>query len=454
MKADKKAERIKKALFGRDLRAVKNITRSMHPSEIASLLDSSIQERKHLLLEALDAETASEVYFQLNPEQRLSILKDMNEDFIIAMAEEMESDDAADFLGELPRDLADTVLRKMDPEEREDLAPLLEYPEDSAGGIMQTEVLSARHNATSSETVELIRKFDEDADVEDLHMVYVTNEHGQLVGRVFPLKLSTAAQDSPLWTIMDPVEVTLSPSMDQEEVANIFSRYDEVSLPVVDDSGVLLGRITADDILDVISEEAVEDIYKLGGISSGGLLHPVHTSTYDNVRLRAPWILLALAGELLVALIIMQKFQTTLENFIILAALLPLVMATGGNVGVQTNTITVRILSTGDFVMNQIKNLLFAELKAGLVLGVISGILGSVIGILLDSASTDFLRLFLVIFAGIVGATLTTSFLGVAGPVLLNKLKMDPAVSSGPFLVTFNDIFGTAFYLFLGAALL
>ncbi len=454
MKPDKKAERIKKALFSQNLQAVKDITRSMHPSEIASLLESSVQEKKHVLLEALDAETASDVYFQLNTEQRLSILKDISEDFIIAMAEEMESDDAADFLGELPQDLANTVLAKMDPEEREDVAPLLKYPKDSAGGIMQTETLSAQHNATSSETVQLIRKFGEEEDVEDLHMVYVTNEQKQLVGRVFPLKLFAAAQDSPLWTIMDPVEVTLTPDMDQEEVANIFSKYDEVSLPVVNNSGVLLGRITADDILDVISEEAVEDIYKLGGISSEGLLHPVHTSTYDNVRLRAPWIMLALAGELLVALIIMQKFQTTLENFIILAALLPLVMATGGNVGVQTNTITVRILSTGDFVISQIKGLLFAELKAGLVLGVISGALGSAIGILLDSAATDFLRLFLVIFAGIVGATLTTSFLGVAGPVLLNKLKMDPAVSSGPFLVTFNDIFGTAFYLFLGAALL
>ena len=197
---------------------------------------------------------------------------------------------------------------------------------------MQTEVLKGSHDATSRETVELIRKIEEgdEEDVEDLHMVYVVNETGRLVGRVFPLKLSTAAPDSPLWTIMDPVEVRLTPNMDQEEVAKIFRRYDEMSLPVVDDSGVLLGRITADDILDVISEEAGEDIYKLGGISGEGL-HPIHTSIYDNVRLRAPWIMLALVGELLVAFIIMQKFQTTLENFIILAALLPLVMATGSS---------------------------------------------------------------------------------------------------------------------------
>ncbi|MDE0519264.1 MAG: magnesium transporter, partial [Candidatus Dadabacteria bacterium] len=195
------------------------------------------------------------------------------------------------------------------------------------------------------------------------------------------------------------------------------------------------------------------ETYKLGGITGEGL-HPVHTSIYDNVRLRAPWIMLALAGELVLAIIIMQKFQTTLENFIVLAALLPLVMATGGNVGVQTNTITVRTIAAGDFVKSQIKDLLLGELKVGLVLGIISGILGSLIGLLLNTAEADVTRLFLVIFAGIVGATLTTSFLGVAGPLVLNRLKMDPAVSSGPFLVTFNDIFGSAFYLFLGAALL
>ena len=434
--------------------AVRSITQSMHPSEIASLIQAFPQEEKHLILEALDAEVASEVYFQLNPEERVSILKLIRETSLTAMADEMESDDAADFLGELPEDVAKKVLETMGPEEREEVTPLLKYPQDSAGGIMQTEVLKSPHDATSKETVELIRQIEEEEDdVEDLHMVYVVNETGRLVGRVFPLKLSTAAPDSPLWTIMDPVEITVTPDMDQEEVAKIFRKYDEVSLPVVDDSGVLLGRITADDILDVISEEAGEDIYKLGGISGEGL-HPVHTSIYDNVRLRAPWIMLALAGELLVAFIIMQKFQTTLENFIILAALLPLVMATGGNVGVQTNTITVRILATGDFVKDQIKDLFLAELKVGLALGIISGLLGSLIGLLLNTADTDFVRLFLVIFAGIVGATLTTSFLGVAGPLVLNRLKMDPAVSSGPFLVTFNDIFGTAFYLFLGAALL
>ncbi len=451
----KTLKRIDRALEKENWDAVRSITQSMHPSEIASLIQASPQGKKHLILEALDTEVASEVYFQLNPEERVSILKLLRETSITAMTEEMESDDAADFLGELPEALAETVLKTMDPEERKDVTPLLKYPADSAGGIMQTEVLRSSHDATSRETVELIRKIEkeDEEDVEDLHMVYVVNETGRLVGRVFPLKLSTAAADSPLWTIMDPVEVTLTPNMDQEEVAKIFRKYDEMSLPVVDDSGVLLGRITADDILDVISEEAGEDIYKLGGISGEGL-HPIHSSIYDNVRLRAPWIMLALVGELLVAFIIMRKFQTTLENFIILAALLPLVMATGGNVGVQTNTITVRIIATGDFVMNQIKDLLLAELKVGLTLGIISGILGSLIGVLLNTADIDFIRLFLVIFAGIVGATLTTSFLGVAGPLVLNKLKMDPAVSSGPFLVTFNDIFGTVFYLFLGATLL
>ncbi|MCY3985516.1 MAG: CBS domain-containing protein, partial [Candidatus Dadabacteria bacterium] len=285
-------KKIDRAVKKENWNAVRSITQSMHPSEIASLIQASPQEEKHLIIEALDAEVASEVYFQLNTEERVSILKLIRENSLTAMAEEMESDDAADFLGELPEDVAKKVLEAMDPEEREEVTPLLKYPEDSAGGIMQTEVLKSPHDATSRETVELIKQIEEEDedDVEDLHMVYVVNETGRLVGKVFPLKLSTAAPDSPLWTIMDPVEITVTPEMDQEEVAKIFRKYDEISLPVVDDSGVLLGRITADDILDVISEEAGEDIYKLGGIS-GEALHPVHTSIYDNLRLRTPWIM-------------------------------------------------------------------------------------------------------------------------------------------------------------------
>ena len=453
MSIETTVRRLDKAIENRSPGEVRNITLGLHPSEIASAIRAFEQEKKHLVLEALGSEVAAEVYFQLNPDERAGVLALMRKDAIIAMAEKMESDDAADFLGELPDELAETVLAGMDPEERKDVAPLLQYPEDSAGGIMQTEILKIPHHVTSSEAVEFIRNIEDEDDVEDVHMVYVVNETGRLVGRVFPLKLSTAAADSTLWTIMDPVEVTLTPHMDQEEVAGIFRKYDEMSLPVVDDSGVLLGRITADDILDVISEEAGEDIYKLGGIS-GEAVHPVHASTYDNVRLRAPWIMLALAGELLVAFIIMQKFKPTLEEFIILAALLPVVMATGGNVGVQTNTITVRVIATGEVVGSQIKDLLFAELKVGLTLGIISGIMGSLMGILLNGQDAEFAKLFLVIFIGIVGATLTTSFLGVAGPLILNRLKMDPAVSSGPFLVTFNDIFGAVFYLSVGAALL
>lgn len=444
---------VDRALGNRNPQAVRNITQTMHPSEIASVIQASAPGKKHLILEALTSDVASEVYFQLNPDERAGMLSLMSSAPITAMAEEMESDDAADLLGELPDDMAEAVLANMDPEERKDVAPLLQYPEDSAGGIMQTEILKIPHYVTSREAVEFIKGMEDEDDVEDLHMVYVVNEGEQLVGRVFPLKLSTAEADSTLWTIMDPVEVTLAPGMDQEEVARIFRKYDEMSLPVVNDSGVLLGRITADDILDVISEEAGEDIYKLGGITGEGF-HPLHTSTFDNVRLRAPWIMLALVGELLVAFIIMQKFKPTLEEFIILAALLPVVMATGGNVGVQTNTITVRVIATGEVLGSQIKRLLLAELKVGLTLGIISGILGSVIGIALNGADTMFIRLFLVIFIGILGATLTTSFLGVAGPLVLNRLKMDPAVSSGPFLVTFNDIFGAVFYLTVGAALL
>jgi magnesium transporter len=251
---------------------------------------------------------------------------------------------------------------------------------------------------------------------------------------------------------MGPVEVTVTPYIDQEEVAKIFQKYDILSLPVIDGMGVLVGRITADDVLDVITEEASEDILQMAGV--GDRLHPMYTPTITRIRLRTPWLLLTLIGELFIAFIIVYAFQPTLEKVAILAAFIPAIMAMGGNVGLQTTTIIVRSLGMGTINVNQMFKLIISEMKVGLALGLICGIIAALIGALISYNQPEVARLALAVFISMVSATLATSFIGVAAPLVLHRLDYDPAAASGPFLTMFNDIFGSVFYLFIAMLIL
>ena len=425
--------------------AIKSTLSDIHPSDIASIIQSIDPDKQSFILDSLDPETASEVYFELDIDQREEIITELDEEKIADIADEMESDDAADLIGELPEETAETVLSKMDPEEAKDVEPLLQYPEDSAGGIMQAELVKVTSDTNVRDAINWIRLIADD--VEEFHGIFVTDKSDRLLGFIPLHKLIIANPNSSCETVMEEVEIFTTPYIDQEEVADIFKKYDLVTLPVLDSQGALIGRITADDIIDVITEEAEEDIYQFAGLKEH--LHPIFTPTSERIKVRTPWLLLTLIGELLIALVIVKVFEPTLVKVAILAAFMPAIMATGGNVGIQTTTIIVRSLGMGTVNIKQILNLLTAEVKVGLVLGLICGSLAAVIGILISYNEPQVLKLGLAVFLAMVSATLATSFVGVAGPIVLYKLNFDPAASSGPFLTMFNDIFGSLFYLLI-----
>ena len=425
--------------------AIKTTLAEVHPSEIASIIQGIDPEKQSFILDSLDPETASEVYFELDSEQREEIITELDEEKIADIADEMESDDAADLIGELPEDKAGTVLSKMDPEEAKDVEPLLQYPEDSAGGIMQTELVKVTNDTNVRDAINWIRLIADD--VEEFHGIYVTDKAEILLGFIPLHKLIIASPNSSAESVMENIEVSATPYMDQEEVAEIFKKYDLVTMPVIDDNGTLLGRITADDIIDVITEEAEEDIYQFAGLKEH--LHPIYTPTYERIRARTPWLLLTLIGELLIALVIIKVFEPTLQKVAILAAFMPAIMATGGNVGLQTTTIIVRSLGMGTIKAKQILKIMFSEVKVGIALGAICGFVSSIVGILISLSEPQVLRLGLAVFLAMISATIATSFVGVAAPIVLQKLKFDPAASSGPFLTMFNDIFGSLFYLLI-----
>jgi len=444
------AQRISEDLLQGNIESIREALSNVHPSEIASILQNFDPDDHTKILEALDNETASEVILELDPEQREDILEDFDAEKIADIADEMDSDDAADLLGELPEQTAQSVLDKMDPEEAKDVKPLLKYPEDTAGGIMQTELVKVSQNSTVQDTINWIRLIAKE--VEDFQLVFVTDKQDKLLGQISLTKLILATPNTNVTAVMEPIEVTTTPYIDQEEVAKIFQKYDILSLPVVDSSGVLLGRITADDVLDVISEEASEDLFQMAGV--GDSLHPIYTPTRTRIQLRAPWLLLTLIGELFIAFIIVYAFQPTLEKVAILAAFMPAIMATGGNVGLQTTTIIIRSLGMGTINVKQMFKLVISEMKVGLSLGLICGIIAALIGALISYNQPEVTRLALAVFIAMVSATLATSFIGVAAPLVLHKLDFDPAAASGPFLTMFNDIFGSVFYLFIAMLIL
>jgi len=426
------------------------ILSGLQPFEIADLIQNLEFKDQSRVINSLDNDTASEVILEIEPEARKEILKKLDPKEIAELVEEMESDDATDLIGELPDETAKLVLAKLPPREVEEVETLLKYPEDSAGGIMQKELIELRQDSTVSEAINWIRLIADD--VEDFHEIYVIDENEKLLGVISPKKLLLTNPRTKVKNIMEPFEINATPLMDQEEVANLFEKYDIVSLPVVEENGALVGRITADDVIDVITEEASEDMYHLAGVQE--YLHPIYTPTSTRVKLRTPWLLLTLLGELLIAFVIIYAFKATLEKVVILAAFMPAIMATGGNVGIQTTTIVIRGLGMGTIHIGELRNLILAELKVGLIIGLICGLVAAVIGSIITINEPEVAKLAIAVFIAMVSATIATSFVGVAGPLTLYKLKFDPAAASGPFLTMFNDLFGSVVYLFIAMIIL
>jgi len=439
------AERISNDLLEGNIENIRDVLAEVHPSEIAGILAAFPPEDYQRILEALDAETASGVILELDPEHREEVLGELDAEKIAEIVEEMESDDAADLIGELPEQTASSVLSKLDPEGLRDLEPLLKYPDDSAGGIMQTELVKVGDNFTVRDAINWIRLIADE--IPDFHQIFVTDDRDRLLGDISLQKLILATPGSKVMDVMEPLEVTVPPYMDQEEVAKIFQKFDVLSVPVVDEEGVLLGRITADDILDVITEEASEDMLQMAGL--GETLHPIFTPTRTRIRLRTPWLLMTLVGELFIAFIIVYAFEPTLKKVAVLAAFMPAIMATGGNVGLQTTTIVIRSIGMGTINIKQLLRIIFLEVRVGVTLGVICGVLAAVIGAFISYNEPEVFKIALAVFIAMVSATMATSFIGVAGPLVLHKFNFDPAAASGPFLTMFNDIFGSVFYLFI-----
>ena len=346
----------------------------LHPADLADLLDALEEpERQLQLFRLLDPETASEVVREASDHSKASLARLLSDARLSAVLERLDTDDAADLLGHLEEERKDRLLRRASPEVRRNVAGLLSYPEDSAGGIMKTEVATATTSDTVREVIDSIRRHADD--YHDIHDVFVTDAQRRLKGLVPLRALLLWDDETPLERFMTSEPITVDVDTDQEEVARVFEKYDLVSVPVLDALGRVVGRITVDDIVDVISEEATEDILKLAGVGHESF---AGAGPIDAVRSRLPWLVFNFFTASLSALIIAQ-FEETIQKVAVAAALMTVISAMAGNAGTQTMTVLVRGIALGEARGPQARRLLAREAVTSLINGALLGLSAALI---------------------------------------------------------------------------
>jgi len=438
------AEEIEKRVAKRDRRWLNRFFSTSHPADIAILLDRADDPDKAWLFSLLSREKAADVLVEVGEETARKILRGIELKRLSGIVGELESGEAADIIGELPLAKREKVLRRVNPEQRAEIKQLLRYGEETAGGIMATEYVAVNDQVTADEAIEQIRA--QADEVEEIYNVYVLDKNGRLVGHLPLKKLFLSGGKTKVSKIMDPEVVRITTDMDQEDVANIFSKYDLVAVPVVDKRGKLVGRITVDDVLDVMEEEFTEDMYKMAGSDSEELLK---ASPFKVAKIRLPWLITCLFGGMISAGVI-GFFSGTLQQVIALAAFIPVIMDMGGNIGTQSSTITVRGIATGHIDLSHIKRLLLREIRIGALMGVICG---AIVGLLAALRYAEYI-LALVVGTAMFSAITVAATIGMLVPLTFNRLKVDPAVAAGPFITTITDITGLGIYFLLATLML
>lgn len=413
---------------------------AFHPSDLADLVELLDEEERGHVLHVLPDELASETLAEMEEEEHPEELLIAEPERIAELVHELSVDDAADIIGELSEDKQKEVLAQLPEEEAEDIRDLLAYDEESAGGVMTSEVVMVQESASIGEAIAEIRR--QVAEGEDYYSVFVVDEGGRLKGTVSFQDLIISQPSTAIREVVEPAVAAVAATMDQEEVARVMSRYNLVSVPVVDPADRLIGRITFDDVMDIVEAEATEDILRFSGVLDEEYLHG---GVGQAVKNRLPWLAVALLTTSIAAVVI-YLYRETVEQIVILAAIMPVIAAVGGNAGTQALAVTVRRLALSPERAGA-RRVVLKELTVGLINGAAIGLLAAVVGYLLPEGSA---YLGMVVLLAMWGNLIVAGFAGAFVPVLLEKLGVDPAVASSVFFTALTDIFG--FFLLLGLA--
>ncbi|MBA3704501.1 MAG: magnesium transporter [Bacteroidetes bacterium] len=447
---------LREAIHGKNEAFVMEQLQELHAPDIAEIFNELEIEEAKYVYKQLDEQTAADVLVELEDDVREKFLasltsKEIAEQFI----DNMDSDDAADVIAELPDKVQDEVLSHMeDSEQASDIVDLLNYDENTAGGLMATELIRVHVNSTS---IQCVREIREQADeVENIYTIYVVDDDEKLLGLLSLKKLITSPTNSKVADIYDDKVISVKTNADVEEVANVMDKYNLVVLPVVDGLGRLVGRITIDDVMDVRREEETEDVQKMAGVEAFDEPY-MSMSIWGILRKRAGWLIILFLGETLTATA-MSFFENELAKAVVLALFVPLIISSGGNTGSQASTLVIRALALGEITVRDWWQIIRREIKVGFILGIILGAIGflriAVWSQFLTIYGPHWLEIAFTVGFSLVGVVLWGNTIGSLFPLLLKRVGLDPAVSSAPFVATLVDITGLIIYFTVASMLL
>jgi magnesium transporter len=420
-----------------------NLLQKQHPADLAQLFsDLPEKERQSAftLLAERNTKLAMEALSELGPESGAKLLADRSAEEIVKLTQELPSDDAAALIDYLPEELAASVLEQLQKRPAGgDVGELLEYAEQTAGRIMNPKVFALAEDMTAGESITALQS---SRDVEVVFYLYVIDARRHLVGVVSLRRLLLVSPETPLKRIMTTDLISVRADMDQEEVARLVASYNLLAIPVVDEENKLVGVITVDDVIDVIKDEATEDVYRLAGVAGDDR---VFTKASESLRKRLPWLLVNLGTAFLAASVV-GLFKGTIDQVVALAIYMPVVAGMGGNAATQTLTVIVRGIALGELTWGNTRKALLKEAVVGIGNGVACGTIGALVAWMF---SRDLMLGGILAMAMIINMFVAATA-GTLIPLMLRALKVDPALASSVFITTLTDVFG--FFSFLGLA--
>ena len=417
----------------------------LRPPELADLLERIPDEDRLRVIRLMEIPLASEVLREVDEQERDELLDELSAERLAKIATESMSDDAADLIGSLDPEKAERTLQRLDPEDRKEIEELLAYDEETAGGIMQAEVVTIGSDLTIEEALNLVRGADT-GDVGEIHQVYAVDAEKRLLASISPTDLLHADPKVLVRTIAEPNPVSVPVEMDQEKVAQVARQHDLAAVPVVDSRGRLVGQVLHDDIVDVMAEEATEDIAQMAGVDPEEMYDD---SVAVAVKSRAPWLIPAFVGGLLVA-VFLTSYQHEIEQAPILAMFLPVVLGMAGNIGTQTSAITVRGIALGRIDVRRAGGLVLRQIATGVALGLLFGALLLTFTFFYRKTEQNVALVAMSLGVAIFVAMTVGATMGVIVPLALHRLGFDPAIGTSPFVQTTNDVTGAGI-LFLVA---
>jgi magnesium transporter len=425
-------EDIEKLIEEKKYSEIKKVLNEMNEYDISEILEELPPKELVKIFRLLNKDIAADVFSYMDTDKEAMIIASLTEKEAIDIINDMAADDATDLMDEIPANVVHRLLKKVDPDTRRDINQLLKYPDNSAGSIMTVEYLDFRDDLTIKDALKKIRQ--EYDDKETINICYVVDKKRQLIGKVALKDLVINSEDKLIKDVMDDDVHPVNTLMDQEEVARIIQDYDITAVPVVDSENKLVGIITIDDVVDIIEEEATEDIEKMAAITPTEKSY-LKLSVFDIWKSRIPWLLLLMISATFTGKII-QHYESALAMHVVLTSFIPMLMDSGGNAGGQASVTVIRGLSLNDIEFSDTLKVIWKEIRASVLIGITLAVANFGKLLLIDKVSTN---VALVVCGTLIIVVMMAKFIGCTLPILAKRMGFDPAVMASPFITTIVD---------------